>query len=116
MRKVTMTINTKRQYFWSKIQKYLLVILLVMQFLACAKKNETFKIEAFKTTSGWGYSIALKNKIIIKQAIIPVINDTKSFSTKSDALKVADLVVEKLNQNISPTVTKNDLILLKIKL
>ncbi|MCC9018455.1 MULTISPECIES: DUF4907 domain-containing protein [Flavobacterium] len=88
---------------------------LILQFLACAKK-EPFTIEAFKTTSGWGYSIALKDKIIIKQAIIPVINDSKSFSTKSDALKMAQLVVTRLHQNRSPTITKNDLILLKIKL
>lgn len=86
-----------------------------MQFTACVK-NETFKTESFRTTSGWGYTIAFKNKIIIKQSIIPVINETKSFATESDALKVADLVVKKLNENISPTVTKNDLILLKIKL
>lgn len=115
MRKVTMIINTKRQFFWSKIQKNVLLAIFILQFIACAK-NETFKIEAFKTTSGWGYSIATKNKIIIKQAIIPVINDNKSFSTEADALKVADLVVKKLNQNQSPTVTKNELILLKIKL
>jgi hypothetical protein len=110
-----MTINNKKQFFWSKIQKNLLFLLLVLQFTACAKK-EPFKTESFKTTSGWGYTIAFKKKIIIKQSIIPVINDTKSFSTESDAIKVANLVVQKLNQNISPTVTKNDLILLKIKL
>ncbi|MDA6070971.1 DUF4907 domain-containing protein [Flavobacterium sp. AC] len=110
-----MTINIQKQFFWGKIQKNVLLAILILQFLACAK-NETFKIEAFKTTSGWGYSIATKNKIIIKQAIIPVINDNKSFSTESDALKVGHLVVEKLNNNISPTITKNDLILLKIKL
>jgi hypothetical protein len=110
-----MTINNKKQFFWSKIQKNLLFLLLVLQFTACAKK-EPFKTESFKTTSGWGYTIAFKKKIIIKQSIIPVINDTKSFSTESDAIKVADLVVQKLNQNISPTVSKNDLILLKIKL
>lgn len=110
-----MTIKMQKQFFWHKNRKNLLLILLALQFLACAK-NETFKIEAFKTTSGWGYSIATKNKIIIKQAIIPVINDNKSFSTEADALKVANLVVEKLSNNISPTVTKNDLILLKIKL
>jgi predicted glutamine amidotransferase len=88
---------------------------MVLLFAACAKK-ETLKTETFQTKSGWGYSIAYKNKVIIKQSIIPVINDTKSFSTESDALKVADLVVKKLKQNISPTVTKNELILLKIKL
>ncbi|MFH6990357.1 DUF4907 domain-containing protein [Flavobacterium collinsii] len=110
-----MTTKIKMQFFWSKIWKNVLLMILILQFLACAK-NEIFKIEAFKTTSGWGYSIALKNKIIIKQAIIPVINDSKSFVTESDALKVANLVVIRLNQNRSPTVTKNDLILLKIKL
>ncbi|OMQ11146.1 DUF4907 domain-containing protein [[Flexibacter] sp. ATCC 35103] len=110
-----MIINIKKQFFWNKIQKNLLFILLVLQFTACVK-HEKFKSTSFKTTTGWGYTVAFKNKIIIKQSVIPVINDTKSFSTESDALKVADLVVEKLNQKISPTVTKNDLILLKIKL
>lgn len=112
---MTTIINNEKQFFWSKIQKNLLLILLVLQFTACIKKDP-FKTESFKTTSGWGYTIAFKNKIIIKQSIIPVISDTKSFTTEHDALKVAHLVVEKLNQNISPTVTKNDLILLKIKL
>ncbi|MFH6946976.1 DUF4907 domain-containing protein [Flavobacterium sp. FlaQc-51] len=105
----------KKQFFWSKIQKNLLFLLLVLQFTACVK-HEKFKSTSFKTATGWGYTVAFKNKTIIKQSIIPVINDTKSFSTESDALKVADLVVDKLNQKISPTVTKNDLILLKIKL
>ncbi|MEO8535874.1 MAG: DUF4907 domain-containing protein, partial [Flavobacterium sp.] len=108
-----MIINTKR-FFWCKIRKNLLFILLVLQLTACTKSNK-LKSEAFKTTSGWGYSIAYKNKIIIKQSVIPVINDSRSFSTEEDALKVANLVETKLSQNISPTVTKNDLILLKIK-
>ena len=111
---MTMTINVKKQFFWGKIQKSLLLLFLILQLTGCTKK-ETLTIESFKTTSGWGYSIADQNKIIIKQSIIPVINYTKSFSTKEDALKVANLVVEKLKKNISPAVTKNDLILLKIK-
>lgn len=112
---MTTIINLKNQFFWAKIQKNLFFLLLVLQIASCAKEAP-FKAESFKTTSGWGYTIAFKNKIIIKQSIIPVINDTKSFTTENDALKTANLVVDKLNQNISPTVTKNDLILLKIKL
>lgn len=107
-------INIKKKFFWGKIQKNLLFILVFLMFAACAK-HQTFKTETFKTTSGWGYSIAYKGKILIKQSIIPVIAENKSFSTEEDALKVADLVVQKLNQKISPTVTKNELILLKIK-
>jgi uncharacterized lipoprotein YehR (DUF1307 family) len=110
-----MIINIKKQFFWTKIQKNLLFILLVLLLASC-KKSEPFKTESFKTTSGWGYSIAYKNKIVIRQSVIPVLSDNKSFSTKDDALKVGNLVEKKLRDGILPTVTKNDLILLKIKI
>ena len=110
-----MIINTKKQFFWNKIQKNLLFLLLTLLLTSCNEKS-TFKIESFKTTTGWGYTIATKDRVLIKQSIIPVINETKSFRTEKDALKVGNLVIEKLNKDLSPTVTKNDLILLKIKL
>jgi hypothetical protein len=110
-----MTINTRKQFFWNKIQKNLLFLLLALLLISCTEKSP-FKIKSFKTTTGWGYSIASKDKVLIKQSIIPVINETKSFLTEEDALKTGNLVIEKLNKDLSPTVTKNDLILLKIKL
>lgn len=114
MNKAMMITNIK-QFFWSTIQKNLIVFILLLLFAACTKK-ETLTAASFKTNSGWGYTIAYKEKVLIKQSIIPVISDTKSFETESDALKVADFVKYKLKQNLSPTVTKNELILLKIKL
>ncbi|WP_433835296.1 DUF4907 domain-containing protein [Flavobacterium anhuiense] len=108
-----MIINNK-QYFWSNIQKYLIFFILLL-FIACSKKDALITA-SFKTNSGWGYTIAYKEKVLIKQSVIPVISDTKSFQTEDDALKVAGLVKQKLKQNLSPTVTKNELILLKIKL
>jgi uncharacterized lipoprotein YehR (DUF1307 family) len=84
--------------------------------LAACSNNQTYKTQTFKTPSGWGYAIEYKGQTIIKQSIIPVINDSKSFAKKEDAQKLAKLVVKKLQQNIPPTVTKNELILLKIKL
>lgn len=110
-----MIMITSKQFFRAKIGKNLLFLFVVLHITACSK-NQIFKAESFKTTSGWGYIIYKKNKIIIKQSIIPVINDTKSFSTKKDAVKVANLVVQKLKEHNLPTVTKNDLILLKIKI
>ncbi|URM38465.1 DUF4907 domain-containing protein [Flavobacterium anhuiense] len=110
-----MTITNIKQFFWSNIQKNLMVFTVLLLFSACTKK-EALTSASFKTNSGWGYSIAYKEKVLIKQSIIPVISDTKSFETESDALKVAELVKQKLKQNLSPTVTKNELILLKIKL
>lgn len=93
----------------------MILFLILIFFAACAKK-EVLKTDTFKTNSGWGYTIAYKEKVLIKQSIIPVISDSKSFETETDALKVADLVKHKLEKNLSPTVTKNELILLKIKL
>ncbi|MDP5201501.1 DUF4907 domain-containing protein [Flavobacterium sp. DG2-3] len=103
-----------KQFFWSSIQKSLIVFAILL-FTACAKK-EILTTASFQTDSGWGYTIAYKEKVLIKQSVIPVISDTKSFETETDALKVAYLVKQKLKQNLSPTVTKNELILLKIKL
>jgi uncharacterized lipoprotein YehR (DUF1307 family) len=108
-------INFNQQFFWTKIQKNLLFLLIILQLSACVKK-EKFQIENIKTATGWGYTITYKNRILIKQTIIPVVDHNKSFATKEDAQKVAALVVSKLNDNRSPSVTKNDLILLKIKI
>ena len=109
-----MIINSK-QFFWGNIQKNLIRFAILLLLASCTKK-EVLSTAAFKTNSGWGYTVAYKEKVVIKQTIIPVISDTKSFATEKDALKVADFVKQKLKQNLSPTVTKNELILLKIKL
>ncbi|WP_239455568.1 DUF4907 domain-containing protein [Flavobacterium ginsenosidimutans] len=109
-----MTINTQK-IFWINIQKILIFTAFLLFFASC-KKNETLKTSTFRTNSGWGYTISYKEKTLIKQTVIPVISENKSFATERDALKVADLVKDKLEENLSPTVTEKDLILLKIKL
>lgn len=48
--------------------------------------------------------------------MIPVISAVKSFETEDDALKVGNLVLQKLKADLSPTITKKDLILLDIKI
>ena len=112
--KMMMIINSINAIFFAYyIRRYALLILLLAQLASCTK-NENFQIKSIKTTSGWGYTIENRHKTIIKQTVIPVISDNKSFHSEEDALKVADLVVKKLSQNTSPSITKNDLILLKI--
>lgn len=110
---MTTIINTK-QLLRITIHKNVLFALLI--FCTACTKKEALTSAAFKTNSGWGYTIAYKKKIVIKQSIIPVISDCKSFETETEALQVADLVKQKIEKNLSPTVTKNELILLKIKL
>ncbi len=110
-----MMIINSTKHFWNNIQKCLLFFVFLLFFSSCNEK-EVLTSSTFKTNSGWGYTIAYKEKTLIKQTVIPVISEDKSFATESDALKVADLVKQKLKQNLSPAVTKKDLILLKIKL
>jgi hypothetical protein len=119
-----MIINTDNKFFWENNQKNLsyilnlsLIILLVgIVIYTFCQKEQDLKTQSIKTTTGWGYLIKNHQKIIIKQTIIPVISNTKSFETEKEALDVGELVVKKLNSNNSPTITKNDLILLKIKM
>lgn len=98
----------------NKIHKKILFILLFLQLLSCTK--EQFNVETIETKQGWGYTISDGDKVLIKQTIIPAISKNKNFISEDDALKVANLAVKKLRQNKSPSITKKDLILLKIKI
>ncbi|MEN9908999.1 MAG: hypothetical protein RLZZ540_2148 [Bacteroidota bacterium] len=121
---MTMTINSNPNlFFWTNIQKNFLLSttkkLLLLSFLwlifSCNKKQD-FNLESIKTPTGWGYTIKNNDKIIIKQSIIPVIPNQKSFESEAEALKVGKLVLDKLKHKTSPTITKKDLILLSIKI
>ncbi|PJJ09537.1 uncharacterized protein DUF4907 [Flavobacterium sp. 1] len=122
---MTMIINnSNNKFFWEKSQKNLsyilnlgliLFIIGLLLFIFCRKEHD-LKIQSLKTINGWGYIIKNSDKIIIRQTIIPVISESKSFKTEKEALAVGQLVVKKLKSNNSPTITKNDLILLKIKM
>ncbi len=93
----------------------IIFIIGLLLFIFCRQEQE-LNIKSIKTINGWGYIITNDNKPIIKQTIIPVISESKSFKTEKEALAVGQLVLEKLNADNSPTITKNDLILLKIKM
>ena len=118
-----MTTKTKNKFFWSNFQKnfsykdtriLFLIVSCIVLLTACQRKQE-LQLESMHTANGWGYMIKLNDKTIIKQSIIPVIQQEKSFETEEEALKVGHLVLEKLKANNSPTITKKDLILLSIK-
>ncbi|MES2240395.1 MAG: DUF4907 domain-containing protein [Bacteroidota bacterium] len=117
-----MTTNTTTKFFWTKIQKNFLfsntkklVLLTFLVLLFSCNSKQVLKLESIKTPTGWGYLIKNNDKIIIKQSIIPVISDQKSFQNEEEALKVGNLVLQKLKEQKSPTITKKDLILLSIK-
>lgn len=120
-----MTINKTNKNFWLSSQKFLLlpnlfkisIVLLLLLFLniSCNRASD-LKLESIKTTNGWGYTIKENDKIIIKQSIIPVIENNRSFETEEDALKVGAIVLQKLRDNLSPTISKDELTSLAIKI
>lgn len=75
-----------------------------------------FEVKSFKMEKGWGYAISMNEKIIIRQTVIPAVSDKRSFRTEADALKTGNFVLERIKQNLSPTIAKKDLILLEILL
>ncbi|RVT78577.1 DUF4907 domain-containing protein [Flavobacterium sufflavum] len=118
-----MTINTNPKFFRTNIRKNflfnatkkLLLLIGFIIFFSCNNK-QGLNLKSIKTPTGWGYIIKNNDKIIIKQSIIPVIPNQKSFESEEEALKVGNLVLQKLKQKTSPTITKKDLILLSIKI
>jgi hypothetical protein len=71
---------------------------------------DTITFKTFKTESGWGYNIYIREKLYIHQPIIPAISGNKGFAKKKHAERTAKVVVEKIIKHIiPPTVTMNEL-------
>ena len=67
------------------------------------------------TNNTWGYDIYKGEKIFIHQTSKPGLPGNEGFKTKSDAKKVALLVVEKLKKGeMPPSVTSDELKNLKV--
>jgi hypothetical protein len=95
--------------------KFLKIIVVLFLFISC-NTNEEYLVKTLKVKNGWGYTIAINDKVVIKQTVIPTVSKQVGFKTENDALKVGNLVLERIKQNLSPTIAKNDLILLEIDL
>lgn len=68
-----------------------------------------YDIKTYKVENGWGYKINKKNKVIIKQDIIPGIPVKKPFATEKDALIVGELMIEKLKNKKIPSISYKEL-------
>lgn len=121
--KTMMIINKTTKIFWNNFQKIfsvgtlkLLAFAFCLALFTACQTKEKFTLQTVTTETGWGYEIRLDKKLIIKQNTIPVISSNKSFTTQQDAKKTGRLVLNKLESNQSPTLSKNDLLLLGIKI
>ena len=105
----------------TKTLKYLLFIITAcILFLAIyyplhRHRNPMFSSVIFQTDSGWAYKIILNHKVIIQQTFIPAVQGNHPFQTAEDAKRTSQLVIEKLEHRQLPSVTVEELNLLKVK-
>lgn len=86
----------------------LIITSILVVKLGGASTND-YKLETFKVDSGWGYTIYVKDKVFIKQDIIPGIPIKKPFATKKDAVIVGELMIEKLKSKKIPSISYKEL-------
>jgi len=104
-----MTIKKKYSRF---IVAVILIVALIAVYYFRHNENEDkvfLQTQAIQTNLGWGYNITANGKIYIHQEFIPAIAGKHGFSTKEDAIKVGQRVIEKISNNQLPTISIEDL-------
>lgn len=72
--------------------------------------TQLFLVDSLNPKSGFGYNILVDGALFIHQASIPSVSGNKTFDTKEKAESVANLVAQKLKNNIMPpSVSKKEL-------
>ncbi len=79
-----------------------------------ASEAITGQIDRYPT--GYGYSVFVRDKRLIKQQFVPAANEPKGFCDSADARAVCELVVQKLREHRPPTVSSAEIDSLKVKI
>jgi len=106
---------TKIKRKFTVIKRFGILAITLITVVACHKKDPALQSNVHRTGNGYGYSITVKNKILIKQDFIPGTEGNNVFCDSLDAAKVANSVLNKLKQKEMPTITPAELKALKIK-
>lgn len=85
------------------------IISILFLILTQCQANNKFDYRVIKVENGWGYELFSKDKIIIHQEIIPVIEGNSPFLSRSDARKTGKLALYKLSTGKIPMITRRDL-------
>ncbi len=64
--------------------------------------NANIEIKTFKEDKGWGYDITIDGVIYVHQPSIPALPGDDGFDSEEDAKGVAELMVQKIRNNILP--------------
>ncbi|NDV43801.1 DUF4907 domain-containing protein [Flagellimonas sediminis] len=69
----------------------------------------TLRKEIIKVENGYGYQIFSGEKLLVQQKFIPAVKGYQTFRSVKDAKKVANLIVEKIRNRISPQISVEEL-------
>ncbi|SEW54856.1 DUF4907 domain-containing protein [Chitinophaga arvensicola] len=70
--------------------------------------------EAFQIRDGWGYQVKIDGRPYIYQDMIPGVDGHRTFRSKENALKVGNVVVQKLMNHKIPSMSQEELLALHI--
>ncbi len=84
--------------------------------VASAYQNATITYHIIDALNGtFGYDVFVDGKLVIHQASIPAMPGNEGFTSREDAIKVAELVMYKIRKGeMPPTVTTDELRDLKV--
>lgn len=86
------------------------VIVYTISIVVNHKKEQVIEAKTVYVGNGWGYEILVDKKLFITQRVIPAIPGKKAFTTESQALSVANLVMSKMKiKKGLPIVTPKEL-------
>ena len=87
----------------------LFTLMVTIIFQVKSNDSSAYNTRIYAVNSGYGYEISKHDKILIKQDHIPAISEQHTFCNSDDALKVANLVISKLENKETPRITKAEL-------
>jgi hypothetical protein len=103
-----MMMQIKTYYVYTGLAT-LLMLLAFLYWLLKYDNKQTYKLETIKTPTGWGYTIRKNDQLIIYQEHIPAQEGESSFQNKETAKMTGELVINKLNKNEMPSISKCEL-------
>jgi hypothetical protein len=74
-----------------------------------SEHTSPYKSRIYTVTNGWGYDILVKDTLFIHQESIPAIEGNKPFSSKSQAMEAASLLISKLKKGESPSFSQSEI-------
>ncbi|KKQ34172.1 MAG: hypothetical protein US50_C0059G0005 [Candidatus Nomurabacteria bacterium GW2011_GWB1_37_5] len=64
--------------------------------------NSNIEVKTFQIENDWGYDVLIDGELYVHQPNIPSMPGDSGFKTEEDARKVAEIVINKIRNNILP--------------